>query len=150
MRTLDPVNSVLYDCCCPHFLVWPSWQGPCVASHLAVFLWLLRQIPTPYGQESYCFSPSCRSNVSRLLQSCCLKLFAFNTTFQLSSPMGDVEKSILIQNYLRLPQFPMMSLPKAVFVNLVITSGLLWAAEASQLSSPWTTGHSPGGWDGNS
>lgn len=27
--------------------------GACVASHLAVFLWLLEQIPTPYGQESY-------------------------------------------------------------------------------------------------
>lgn len=34
-----------------------SWTM-CVASHLAVFLWLLEQIPTPYGQESYSLSLS--------------------------------------------------------------------------------------------
>ena len=131
MRTLGPVNSVLYDCCCPHFLVWPPWQGRVWPLTLLSSCGYWNRFPHHMVRKATLTSLLQVKGQRASLQRCCLKSFAFSATFQLSSPMSDVEKkSVLTQNYFRLPQFPAASPPEAALVNLVSTSGLLWVAEA--------------------
>ena len=96
MRTLGPVNSVLYDCCCPHFLVWPPWQGRVWPLTLLSSCGYWNRFPHHMVRKATLTSLLQVKGQRASLQRCCLKSFAFSAPFQLSSPMSDVEKKISI------------------------------------------------------